>query len=1381
MRKILPIFLSMALLLTLFSQIGAPQTVSAATGSFVFPQESDKSTQARTITDPRITLSGTITGVDPSSISYSIYQVVNNKGTDDPNDDQIGSKRENLTSNIYVNDYSIQIYNMELFPGLNRITFRGTQGGGEVTNSIYINYHNGPVFYDLVAQLDGNYFPIEEAGTTVVQSTTSAGRQEADISITGYAPNAQQVTVLVNGGNSKTYSVSSTNNYQFAASPIKLQKGKNLITIQVKNATQTIETTREIAFYNGDVTFYDVNIIDGSSTGTAKEALEYSPDLILGSTRDAKITGKIIVPNHLATDTSSPTVPVPHPNPALDLNFEYTIRSTTDNTSFTQPSGTIAKTIQTYTGQEPYFIYEFTTPIGTNHTLDFNKNYLIQLLAKNEKKAALGQASMEGTGWMSFSLRNGAAKFIDAINYLPGYQIGSGSTPNNGESLTGSPLEGANLYGVPFAMEVLVGNPTPGSTAELVSVVDVKNITNTSGTAVYENVSDTLTNPYVTVNGKLYKREILVFKTLPFEGTQTVTLQVGTGTDAVTKTVKFSMLFGPYVEYTSIFDNMTVYDDTNKAKADRIAATIVGEFSNFAGKINNINNTSEIRYDYVSGTGGGAQTVFFYVNNTPIKLKQQTGKAKTEFIVADDANRDKAFNALFSGENEIRFVFQGSKNSYEKTIKVYFIPTNLPVIPVAGTTIYPYSSNYDTPLANDPNFVYKGGLYSTSQEGMNIFGTFDFIDFNTYGSSNADIVRSIETQLTNMTTNNELTHPSQYILKIDSTGTATIPNWDLSKHFVVMKGSEVIGNINDDPNKRIPNLTVRYDVDTKSFSFILSGQKLNPNGSSSVYVFTVFNNGLTGPKASFRVEVDPTSLPYTILRPFLPAQNIVNQNFIEVVINAEGADSIVINKQVAEKIEFDNDNNPATPKEHNNTFRVFVSNLKVGANKIDFTIKSANDEVKSSFTITYAPTNIPGAQYLQTMTNNHKIFDGALTLKFDKGTTLIRTDYNVPQNLKNQVFTGHNLLFGIANGEDGVVNRRELESLPPNFNIILESFGTRFRLSYPTRFTKASPVYWIDAGLADDPTTAAYDPLTMGVDPYQFPGATGTNNTKIPTYDERPDDRELVASKTGELTLAFDPDMRDAVGTIITVFRYDVKAKYWENMGGVVDTKKNTITVPFTKFGYYVVGKMVYSFTDMTSHPYARNHLEAIFSKGVMNPAGFDDFGANMYVSRGEFARMMVKALDIPLNYELSKPHFDDVPAIINPDALWDYRYIETAAREGIIRGTGARTFSPGANLTREDAAVIIARALELKLDTDISKVTKNLEKQFKDAGSVEYYAKASVAAIAKKGYIQGSLVDVTNPKAGYVFEPKSNLLRSDAAIIVSRILADLKRLPNIY
>ena len=64
-----------------------------------------------------------------------------------------------------------------------------------------------------------------------------------------------------------------------------------------------------------------------------------------------------------------------------------------------------------------------------------------------------------------------------------------------------------------------------------------------------------------------------------------------------------------------------------------------------------------------------------------------------------------------------------------------------------------------------------------------------------------------------------------------------------------------------------------------------------------MYMFNVYNSGETGPKATYRLEVDPTVLPYKILRPYLPAEGIVNKNYVDVIINAKGADKVTIKKQ----------------------------------------------------------------------------------------------------------------------------------------------------------------------------------------------------------------------------------------------------------------------------------------------------------------------------------------------------------------------------------------------------------------------------------------------------------------------------------------------------
>ncbi|GFN32674.1 S-layer homology domain-containing protein [Paenibacillus xylaniclasticus] len=1356
-------FVVLSLLIGLLQFAGSEQVTAATSGNFSFPSEFDKPENARVTSNGMVTITGTLNGVDPSTVSYSVLQITD---PNDPKQNENNSKRENLTSNIYINGNTIQVFNVQLFSGLNEIKFQGVKGGGIVENSIYIDYHDGPTLYDLEASLYGNSFPLNESTTTVVHSTATKGKSQTDISISGKAPNAQSVTVEVNG-KSRTFSVNSTNNYSFIASPVTVQKGKNLIKITVGNGTQKIETTREVAFYNGSVTFYDMSLTDASSN---KVSLEYSPSLVTDKNGTLTVTGRVIVPNFYGK-VGSEIADAPHPNPTLALQSlkgeifaqgSATPVLTFDNTTITSAA------VQPYDVKDAFFVYDLTFNLDGSQLL-YNQRYNVRMQANNEVNIANGTTpTVEGTNALNFTLVDSSTPYIEQVNYLPGYE------PGNYLGLTGDELEGKSLYGMPIGVEVIIGNYSNMDTSGGLggSGLYIDQITNSAGKSATTGYTTTVLNQsdeVLTINGKTgsYRRIILEVSKLPFEGKQTIQFSVKSSTSgtSVTHKVTVTMLFGPYVSYTKLYDTMQYkYDTTSSNVAyDLINVTL----DMFAGEIQNVNNTDEIRY---KPDANGAQSIYFYVNNVafPLVQKNAADAHDTKFTLDSSVNINDVFAVMFSGENKIRFVFQGTSTFYERTVKLNLIPTNLPVIPVEGSSgVFPFtyvptvSDSEIVPTPNDPNFPLSGSIYTTSKSKMNIHGTFDFIDLG-QSMTEADIKANMPAT------------PSDYILKISSS-TSKEYEWNLSQPFVVVNSDDPSASMIYDPdNKGISGLlVVRYDVKEQTFSFILKEQELNSDGSSSVYNFYVYNSGIYGPKASYRLEVDPTALPYDIVRPILPAKSIVNQNFVEVVIDAKGAESVVINKTEAVKSQFDADYDGTI--DYYNAYRAIITDLKVGKNTIKFTITSANDKTSGSFDITYAPTNIPGAQYMKQMSNSQKVFDGALTLTFPKGTTLVRSDYNVPAEFKNQVFTNHTLLYSIANSEDGVVDRHEFDGWPADFDKIITSYGEQFKFSFPSRFMKASPVYWIDAGLADDTTTKSlYDPLTYGAEPYQFP------NSGIPSYNDRASDRELVASKSGKLTLSFDPNMKDAVGTLITVYRYDNQNKYWENLGGVVDTKKNTITVPFTKFGYYVAAKMVYSFSDITGHPYARNYMESIYSKGISNSIGYEDFGADMYTTRGEFARMIVKALDIPLNYELGNPSFDDVPQIVNPDAIWDYRYIETAAREGIIRGTQPRTFDPSGNITREEAAVILARALELKLATDPDKIAADLEKQFKDHGNINYYAKASVAAIAKKGYIKGSPVDTKDPKKGYVFEPRSNLLRSDAAIIVGKMMADLKKLPKL-
>ena len=334
------------------------------------------------------------------------------------------------------------------------------------------------------------------------------------------------------------------------------------------------------------------------------------------------------------------------------------------------------------------------------------------------------------------------------------------------------------------------------------------------------------------------------------------------------------------------------------------------------------------------------------------------------------------------------------------------------------------------------------------------------------------------------------------------------------------------------------------------------------------------------------------------------------------LIYSEGAQSVEIDGKPAKKVRYIDYSK--SPEEELDAFYGLVTGLK--ANKptnIKFVISSGSEKIQDTLTVTYTPENIPGAQVMETMKNKHTPFGDALTLSFERGTNLIRRDYNVPQEYKTQVYYGNNILFAIANPTDGVVDRHEFESVPAGYDLNVELGSVYFSASFPKRFVKVSPVFWIDAGQADDIATSHYDPITSGYDPLPFSKSRMKAASTISTQSRKGADPVETGHVDARRTTR---SARQSAGVTITVFRFDPFTRQWENIGGTVDEKKNTITVPFDRFGYYVVGKLSAGYNDIIDHPYARNAVEAVFTKGVMNaidPSGA--FGMDQYVTRGEF------------------------------------------------------------------------------------------------------------------------------------------------------------------
>lgn len=166
------------------------------------------------------------------------------------------------------------------------------------------------------------------------------------------------------------------------------------------------------------------------------------------------------------------------------------------------------------------------------------------------------------------------------------------------------------------------------------------------------------------------------------------------------------------------------------------------------------------------------------------------------------------------------------------------------------------------------------------------------------------------------------------------------------------------------------------------------------------------------------------------------------------------------------------------------------------------------------------------------------------------------------------------------------------------------------------------------------------------------------------------------------------------------------------------------------------------TFKDVPANHTFFNEIEQLAALGVVNGVGNGNFEPNGNVTRGQFAKMLVKALDLKAS-NLAK--FNDVPE----DHIF-YKEIGTLAALNISIGDGQGKFNPNNKVTREEIALFISRALQL---------TSNGENPFED---VDKNVKQIVALVEK---------EIIKGKTDKTFDPKGDATRGQAAALIARAL----------
>jgi len=208
-------------------------------------------------------------------------------------------------------------------------------------------------------------------------------------------------------------------------------------------------------------------------------------------------------------------------------------------------------------------------------------------------------------------------------------------------------------------------------------------------------------------------------------------------------------------------------------------------------------------------------------------------------------------------------------------------------------------------------------------------------------------------------------------------------------------------------------------------------------------------------------------------------------------------------------------------------------------------------------------------------------------------------------------------------------------------------------------------------------------------------------------------------------------------------------------IGGKYYAKLNSLTNSL----YAVIWHPV-EFTDMESH-WAKDAVNDMGSRIVIEGTGEGKFTPDRDITRAEFAAIVVRGLGLKLVDAADTPLID-----VEPSA-WYARTINTAYAYQLISGYEDGTFRPDEKITREQAMVMIARAMRI---TGLAEKLAAVEAEEVLGGFVDMiiasdWAIDSIADSVQAGIISGR--DTAH------LAPNEYITRAEIAVIIQRLLRE--------
>nr|WP_255570382.1 S-layer homology domain-containing protein [Cohnella sp. CFH 77786] len=169
------------------------------------------------------------------------------------------------------------------------------------------------------------------------------------------------------------------------------------------------------------------------------------------------------------------------------------------------------------------------------------------------------------------------------------------------------------------------------------------------------------------------------------------------------------------------------------------------------------------------------------------------------------------------------------------------------------------------------------------------------------------------------------------------------------------------------------------------------------------------------------------------------------------------------------------------------------------------------------------------------------------------------------------------------------------------------------------------------------------------------------------------------------------------------------------------------------------------------SMSYAKDAIVRLYDMDLIEGTGDGLFEPAKAITRAELVTMLDRLFALePVPAAISA--FADVPV-----GEWYYPWVQAATQLGIVTGTAEDKFGPASLVSRQDASVMISRALKQKLPVSGSSQTG-----YGDQDQIASYAVTAVLRMKELGVMRGD---------GAKFRPTASVTRQEAAVMMDNIL----------